>query len=741
MSAEAGSVIGESVKRIDARGKVTGETRYPGDIDIEGQLWMRIKFSERAHARVVAVDVAAAEALPGVVRVFTSLDVPVNEYGLVIKDQPVLCGPGGDKAGTDVVRCYMDMLAVVVAETDAIAEQAIALIQVQYEDLPAVFDAEAAMLAAAPQLHPDCADNLVARYRIRRGDMAAGWRAADVVVEAVYETTWQEHAYLQPEAGLGYIDEAERVTVVVAGQWTHEDQEQIYHALDLPPEQVRVIYPAIGGAFGGREDMSVQIVLALAAWNLRRPVKIQWNREESIRYHHKRHPIKVRAKWGATREGLLTAMECEVIGDAGAYNYTSNKVLGNAHLTVSGAYEVENIHIDSYAVYTNNIPSGAFRGFGAPQALLAAEGQMNRLAAALNMDPLEIRLKNSIGEGSLGSVGTPFPPGVSMPQVFAACGAESWWRQGEAGWQLQAPVAPSDSSKRRGRGLAGGFKNVGFSFGFPEHCWAGIELWGSAEIERVILYHAGADVGQGAHTALMQMAADAVGVLFERVQLVASDTATSGSSGSASASRLSFMSGNAIRGAAELALRKWQDEERPAKAEFMYHPPETTPFDPQTGYAEPNFAYGYVAEAVEVEVDIETGQVQLLEVVCANDVGKVINRQQLEGQIEGAIVQAQGYALMEYLVSRDGRILNPYLSTYLIPTSLDVPPRVKSVVLEYPDPIGPWGARGMAEMPFLPLAPAIAAAIYAATGVWIDSQPFTAQKVVAALRAAGIGEV
>ena len=237
------------------------------------------------------------------------------------------------------------------------------------------------------------------------------------------------------------------------------------------------------------------------------------------------------------------------------------------------------------------------------------------------------------------------------------------------------------------------------------------------------------------------MAAEAVGVDFDRVRIIASDTATSGSSGSASASRLTFMSGNAIAGAAELALRKWKDEERPAVAEFTYRPPPTTAMDPQTGQSNPNFAYGYVAEAVEVEVDIETGEIRLLEVVCANDVGKVINPQQLEGQIEGAIVQAQGYALMEYLVSREGRILNPFLSTYLIPTSLDVPPKVKSVVLEHPDPVGPWGARGMAEMPFLPLAPAIAAAIYDATGVWVDSQPFTAQKVVAALRAQGIGVI
>lgn len=739
MSFEHTSVISESVKRIDARGKVTGETRYPGDIDIEGQLWMRVKFSERAHARVLDIDASAAEAVPGVIRVFTSRDVPVNEYGLVIKDQPVLCGPGGVKDGTDVVRCYMDMVATVVAETDAIARRALDLIAVQYEDLPAVFAAEEAMAKSAPQLHPESPGNLVARYRIRKGDMEAGWAAADVVVEGEYETTWQEHAYLQPEAGLAYIDEDDRVAVVVAGQWTHEDQEQIYHALDLPPEQVRVIYPAIGGAFGGREDMSVQIILALAAWKLRQPVKIQWSREESILYHHKRHPIKVWAKWGATADGMLTAVESEVIGDAGAYNYTSNKVLGNAQLTVTGPYVIPNIHVDTFAVYTNNIPSGAFRGFGAPQALFAAEGQMNRLAAALNMDPLAIRLKNSIREGSIGSVDTPFPAGVTMPQVFEACGRESWWECSETGWRLSAPEQPVDPSRRRGRGIAGGFKNVGFSFGFPEHCWAGIELRGEADIEEVILFHAGADVGQGAHTALSQMAADAVGVPFDKVEIAASDTATSGSSGSASASRLTFMSGNAIQGAAEIALRKWQDEERPALGEFMYRPPPTTPFDPATGRAQPNFAYGYVAQAVEVEVDIETGQVQLLEVVCANDVGRVINPQQVQGQIEGAIVQAQGYALMEYLISDEGVIRNPFLSTYLIPTSLDVPPRIKSVILEHPDPIGPWGLRGMAEMPFLPLAPAIAAAIYDATGVWIDSQPFTAQKVVAALRRQGIG--
>lgn len=733
-------VVGQSVKRIDALGKVTGEAPYPGDINLDGQLWMKLRFSDRAHARVVSVDTARAEALNGVVAVFTSQDIPVNEYGLVIKDQPVLCGPGGTKPGTDVVRCYMDYVAVVVAKTAAIAAQAAAMVDVTYEDLPPVFSAEASMLPDASQLHPNVPRNILCHYRIRRGDMGEGWSQADVIVEGEYETSWQEHAFLQPEAGLGYIDDEGRVTVIVGGQWTHEDQEQIYHALNLPPEQVRVIYPAIGGAFGGREDMSVQIVLALAAWKLRRPVKIQWSREESILYHHKRHPIIVRAKWGATREGKLVAVESTVIGDAGAYNYTTNKVLGNANLTVTGPYDIANVHIDTYGVYTNNIPTGAFRGFGAPQALLAAEGQMNKLAAALGMDPLEIRRRNVFREGSILSVGTPLPPGVSMLQVLEACGRESYWEPQQDGgtWKRNDISGSNNPVRRRGIGIACGYKNVGYSFGAPEHCWAGIELRGATQIEEVILRHAGAEVGQGSHTAMMQMAAEAVGVPFDRVRIMAADTAFTQSSGSVSASRMTFMSGNAIRGAAEQALKAWKAEDRPAIGEFMYRPPRTTPYDPHTGRSEPNFAYGYAAQVVDLEVDIETGQVFVHRVIAVNDVGRAINPLQVKGQIEGAVVQALGYALMENLVVEEGRIRNPYLSTYLIPTVLDIPLEIKSVILEYPDPIGPWGARGMAEMPFLPTAAAVAAAIYDATGVWIDHQPFTSERIVRALRQNGI---
>lgn len=735
-------VIGQSIKRIDAPGKVTGETAYAGDIDIDGQLWLKIKYSDRAHARVLNVDSSEALALDGVVAVFTSLDVPVNEYGLVIKDQPVICGPGSDIPGTDIVRTYMDYVAVVVAETADIAAKAVDLVQVEYEDLPPVFDPETAMSDDAPQLHPDTPQNTPFHYRIRKGDVESVWEQCDVIVEDSYVTTWQEHAYLQPEAGLSYIDDEGRVTVIVAGQWNHEDLWQINHALDLPEEKVRVIYPAIGGAFGGREDMSVQIVLALATWKLQRPVKTQWTREESILNHHKRHPVTVHAKWGATRDGKILAIKNRLVGDAGAYNYTSNKVLGNAQMTSTGAYEVANIHVDTYTVYTNNIPGGAFRGFGAPQALFAAEGQMNKLADALGIDPVELRRRNVFKEGSIQSTGTPLPAGVSMDKVLDRCGLESFWHENDNGtFEAHGIEQAADPTKRRGIGFACGYKNIGYSFGFPENSWAGIELYGKTAIDEVVLKVGGADVGQGAHTAFMQMAAEAVGVPFEKMKIIASDTAYHGSSGSASASRLTFMTGNAIRGAAEIALKKWKSEERPAIGEYTYRPPKTTPFDPLTGRSEPNFAYGYVAQAVEIEVDIETGQIQVLKVINASDVGKAINPDLVEGQIEGAVAQALGYSLMEYLVSEEGRIKNPYLSTYLIPTVLDVPLEVKSVILEYPDPIGPWGARGMAEMPMLPLLPAISAAIYNATGVWLNQQPFTPDKVVRALRQQGIGVI
>ncbi len=727
------SAIGQSFPRVDARDKVTGEAAYSGDLSMKGMLFMKILFAERPHARVKSIKTGKAEAAPDVVAVYTAKDVPVNEYGLQIPDQPVLCGPGSSKPYTDIVRFVGDQVAVVVARSESAAQAALDLIQVEYEDLPILSDPEEAMKPGAPILHPDRGDtNICVHYKIRKGDVDAAFAQADVIVESEYRTPAQEHAYLQPEAGLSYMDEEGRITVACGGQWTHADRASIAHALGLPDEMIRVVYPAIGGAFGGREDLSVQIVLALATWKLQRPVKIIWSRRESLIGHAKRHPVILRAKWGATKDGKLVAAQNEIIGDGGAYMYTSNKVLGNSAITSTGPYFIPNVKTDVYGVYTNNIPSAAFRGFGAPQALFMAEGQMNKLAEKLGMDPVEFRLKNALKDGQTMGVGTPAPNPVSISQVIEAAAKKSGWKDRRPK-TADREKRPSSTVHRRGFGFAAGFKNVGFSFGYQENCWAKVEIHGNAEIKKVIVHHAGAEVGQGTHTVMAQMAAEAVGVSPEIVTIVPSDSATQGNPGSASASRMTFMAGNAIKGAAEAALQKWHNEERPAIAEYKYLAPRTTPFDKETGYSTPNFSYAYSAQAVEVEVDTETGHVRLVRVVAADDVGRAVNPSLIVGQIEGAIVQAQGYAITEDFKTKDGRVLTDQLSTYLLPTVLDIPEKVESVIVEVPDPNGPWGVRGVGELPFLPLAPAIAAAIHDATGVWINEFPFTPERVLKAL--------
>lgn len=736
------SLIGQSVKRVDAREKVTGEADFPGDLVLPNMLHMKTLFAGRPHAIIRRIDTSKVQRLPGVVLVLTAQDVPVNEYGLIMPDQPVLCGPGSTKVDADRVRWIGDQVALVIAETEEIGAQALKLIEVDYEDLPLVEDPLLAISEDAPLVHPQSGSNIFCRYRIRKGEVDAGFAEAAVVVEGEYRTPAQEHAYLQPEAGVGYIDEDGRVAIKVAGQWTHEDQKQIAHALGLDPDQVRVSYAAIGGAFGGREDMSIQISLALAAMRLKemgidRPVKTIWSRRESIIGHHKRHPYVIRTKWGADRNGKLLAASVEIFQDGGAYAYTSTKVLANSTLMCTGPYEIPNVQVDAYSIYTTHVPGGAFRGFGGPQGAFVAESQINKLALALGIDAVEIRARNVLGEGALLSVGTPLPKGVSIGQVVEACALEAGWKRSDEGWQR--PAAPAaGAAHRHGIGYACGFKNVGFSFGAPERCFATIELRGSTEIEQAILYHASAEVGQGTHTVMTQMAAEALGLPMEKIQLVVSDTATSDNSGSVSASRMTFMSGNAIRGAAAAALEAWKAEERPARASYQYVPPPTTPLDKDTGKSEPNYAYGYVAEAVVLGVDLETGHLWLEEVVCADDVGQAINPQLVQGQIEGAVVQAYGYAVLENFLQEGGGVQTDELSTYLIPTVYDVPTRVKSVIIEQPDPLGPWGARGVGEMPYIPLVPAITAALHDATGVWFDEFPLTPDRVLKKLREHGV---
>ncbi|HJZ50181.1 MAG TPA: xanthine dehydrogenase family protein molybdopterin-binding subunit [Roseiflexaceae bacterium] len=724
------TLIGASLPRPDALGKVTGATNYPGDLVRPGMLHLKVVFAHRPHARIRSIDTGAALAHPGVVAVLTATDVPFNAYGLIEHDQPALCG--------EKVRFEGDKVALVVAESVAAANASARLVAVEYEDLPVVADPRAAMAPGAPLVHDAHGSNVLFHMPIRKGDIGQGFAQADVVIEDEFQTSWQDHAFLQPEAGIAYIDEHGRLVVETAGQWLHEDRRQIAQMLQLPEEQVVIRYAAIGGAFGGREDLSIQHLLALAAWKLRRPAAMIWKREESMIGHHKRHPFIVRCRWGARRDGTITAVEAQVIADGGAYASTSAEVTKVATLFANGCYEVANISVDGYAVYTNNVPSGAFRGFGAPQAQFASEIMVTRLAQAIGMDPIELRRRNIYREGGIESTQQPLPPGVSALPVLERCVEEMDQRRktiDDSSASSSIVHRPSSTPHlKRGWGLACGIKNVGYSFGYPEQATATVELIGAAAVDHAHVRVGAADVGQGAHLALRQIAAETLGLPPDKISMITDDSSEAPNAGSASASRMTLMGGRAVHDACLAALKRWQeDEERPAVATVQYRPPATTPLDAATGAGRPNYCYGYVAQAVEVEVNTLTGQVQVLKIISVHDVGKAINRQQVEGQIEGCLAQALGYALLEHFQVRDGKILTPYFSSYLLPTVLDMPTEIVPVILELADPNGPYGARGMSEMALVPLAPALAAAIHDATGAWLAQQPMTPERVLAAL--------
>ncbi len=729
--------VGKSVPRIDAEAKVKGEAVFSSDMVMPEQAYIKMLMAHRPHAIVRRVDTSKAEALPGVLTVLTSRDVPCNEFGYYTYDQPVLCGPS-DKPFADRVRFVGDRVAAVVAETETIAAKARDLIEVEYEDLPAVYDVEEAMLPGAPVLHPDVGSNVFGHHKLYNGEIEAGFAQADVIVELVLNTPAQEHAYLQTESGLAYLDEEGRVAVVTTGQWGVKDRKQIAHALGLLEEQVRVIYPMTGGAFGGREDISVQIIVALAALKLQqlgspRPVKVVWSREELILGHCKRHPFRIFTRWGATKDGKIVAAVVKILADGGAYKFTTSIVTSNSVLNALGPYEIPNVRVDAYDVYTNNVPRGAFRGFGGPQGVYCAEQMVNKLAGALNMDPVELRMRNLAGEGSLQTTGAPYPPGVTIREVTRACAEGAGWSELSGGWALSLPrikIDPEQPHLRRGLGLACAHKNVGFSFGYPESCTIGIDLYGEAKIERAVIRHGASEVGMGAHTVITQMAAEALDLPMEKIELISSDTALVKDSGSVSASRMTFFIGNAIREGAEKALTMWANEERPVHLEHTYWPHQTTAPDPETGQCDPNVAYAYTTQAAEVVVDMETGQVKVEKVYCAIDVGKAINPQLVVGQIQGGLVQSVGYAVMENFVEREGQVLTRNLSTYLVPTVRDIPDEMNIMVLEIPDPRGPWGARGLGEVMNMCLAPAVTAAVHDATGVWFDHFPLVPEVVL-----------
>lgn len=741
----AHSTIGQSVSRLDIRTKVQGTRKYPQDFNQPGQLHGAVVWSAQPHARVSAIDVAAAAALPGVVRIITAEDVPVNAYGINTPDQPVLVPVGGK------VRWMGDRIAIVVAESATQARAAAALVRVDYEVLAPVTDPRAAMQAGAPLVHEDRDSNVLKHIRVRKGDTAAGFAQADVVIEDSYATQAVEHAYMQPEAGIGYIDEQGRVAVICATQWPHDDVHQIAHLLDLPEEQVRETVPAIGGAFGGREDMFIQHLLALGAYVVRRPVKMVFTREESIRCTGKRHPFTFHYKVGATRDGQLVAAEIEGIADAGAYTSTSIPILSNAVTFMAGPYVIPHVKIDGYSVFTNNAVTMAMRGFGATQPPVAYESHMDRLAQALGLDPVEFRLRNMISAGSETVVGNRMPPGTGMRETLIAAAKAAGWREEGGHWIRPDIGRPAAPHKRRGIGVAAALKNVCYSLGFDDRSSADVELAldDAGRISRATLSIGATEVGQGVHTVLQQIAAAVLGIDPAGVRVNLVDTAKTPDAGSASASRHTYASGNAVAGACQLAYAKWQEAlreetgEKRIAASYTFRARDaraTTPFDPETGQCEPHVAYSFGTQIALVEVDVETGEVELVKMWASNDCGRVINPAMVFGQSAGGAHMGVGYALMEDFVQQQGVARARRFSEYAIPTVLDMPAEFVNVDVEVPDPTGPFGAKGLGETPTLPTAPAILNAIADATGVRVTSLPASPERVWRALQRAATGQ-
>ena len=724
-------LIGESVRRADGTPKVKGEFAYASDLHAADMLWGYTLRSPHAHARIVEIDISQAVGMPGVHAVLTHADVPGRKtYGLEFADQPVLA--------IDRVRYFGEPVAVVAAEHPEQARRAAEAIRVTYEPLEPVADPEHA--TEMEPLHPDRPTmghgyrddprpNVVRHMVIRNGDPDT---IGDVTVEGVYEVGSQDQAFLGPESGLAVPDGEGGVDIYVATQWLHVDRDQVAPCLDLAVEQVRVHLAGVGGAFGGREDLSMQIHGALLALHTSRPVKIVYNREESFTGHVHRHPAKIWCEHRATRAGRLVCVRMRILLDGGAYASSSTAVTSNAASFAVGPYRVDNALIESTSVYTNNPPCGAMRGFGAVQTCFAAEAQMDKLAGVLGIDPVELRLLNALAPGDRLPTGQVIDGALPTAEVIRRAAAlrppepEAFPRD-----PIRLPGGAGNTTRgegvRRGVGFAVGFKNICYSEGFDDSCAARIQLRadGSATV-----HCAATEVGQGVTDVILQVARTELGT--DEVTLAPHTTATVASAGSASASRLTWMVSGAVRDACRAAL---EERERSnggeVDVERVYHHRPTTSLDPETGQITGERAHVALAVAAMravVEVDIELGLTRVVWVGTAQDVGKAINPQAVHGQIEGGTAQGLGLALMEEIQTRDGRIVNASFTDYLIPTTLDMPPVAVDLV-EDPEPDGPYGAKGVGEPPAIVSVAAIAAAVRNATGRELARVPIRADDI------------
>lgn len=761
------ATVGQSLQRFDAVGKVTGDTLYGGDLYEKGMLHAKVLRSEYASADILNIDTTAATALPGVVGVYTAADVPgTNKHGLITRDQLVLA----DKQ----VRYMGDSLAVVCGETETACRNALAAIKVEYRPRKAIHTMDEALATDATRIHDY--GNVMGGKRIRKGNAERVLETeCDVVVEETFNTQTVDHAFLDLEAGCAIYD-GNILTIEVSGQWVHEERRLCALALGLPVEKVRIIQPATGGAFGGREDISIQMYLGVCA--LRNPDKkiyLRYSRTESMVARHKRHAIRCHYTMGAKFDGTLCAAKITVYSDEGAYASTGIAVMRKASSHSTGPYRVPNVSVDVYGVHTNNNPTGAMRGFGAAQMAIAYEGMMDRLAGKLGMDRIEIRRKNLLHSGEA----------VTTTQVIPLVTAEECldavMQQFAKNRSNASAASPEDIHKawlnrdystpapwlKRGYGLSVFCFGLGYGDGFPDASRARACINDKNELE---IYSGAVEVGQGLLNMIAQVASQEVGVPIENVRVIAADTMLTPESGSSSATRQTYFTGSAVKLACEELREHLLDV---AETMMGIHPleigvengilfdqnnrsrtlpllevltearargvkleasalfkPRTIQENPETGLSPRAFiTYLFGSHLAQVLVDTETGQVKIERYIACHDVGKAINPQQVEGQIQGGVAQGVGMALMEEVLFNDkGRMMNAGFTDYILPSIHDLP-EVEVVILEHDDPGGPFGARGVGEPPLIGTTPAVCGAIHDALKIPVNQTPATPQRI------------
>jgi CO/xanthine dehydrogenase Mo-binding subunit/aerobic-type carbon monoxide dehydrogenase small subunit (CoxS/CutS family) len=751
-SARPMKAVGNLKPRADAVAKVSGSAIFTDDLKFEAMLHARVKRAMLASAIVKNIDTSKAKALAGVRAVLTAEDIPgEHNHGLVIPDWPTMVGVN------EQIRYVGDVVAIVAADTHEIASEAIDLIEVEYEKLPVVADPVQAKQPEAPLVHKS--GNMLKHIKVQKGNVFEGFSEADVILEHTYFTPMHDHAFLEPECSITRLTPEGRIEIYVGSQIPYSDRSSVAKALALPEDQVHVIGQLMGGGFGGKEDIAGQIHAALLTKATGKPVKLLYDRHESLIAHPKRHATQVRVKIGAKKDGTFTAVETELYGDTGAYASLGEKVMTRATTHSSGPYEVPHVKADCYAMYTNNPPAGAFRGFGVMQSAFAVESLVDALAKTLNIDPVKLRKKNALKVGSVTNTGQTLTHSVGLMECIDKVDQEM---RRLAGGDPFSPKPVIESPHLiRAWGFAVGYKNTGLGGGAPDKAGAEVELYRDGTVE---VRTSSAELGQGLPTVLQLVAAEELGVDPDRIHVLLSDTDLTPDGGPTTASRQTYVTGNAVRHAtkslmhlmtSELAeqydvppesvefvegLAQVQDRRVPLgevadliishgrtpKVEYTYWAPATKPLG-QGG--DMHFAFSFAAQAAEIEVNTLTGEVKVLRLISANDVGYAINPLGLQGQVEGGAIMGIGQALSEDFLLHEGIVISDRLARYRTP-SITFTPEITTFFVEHPTEDGPYGAKGVGEIVLIPTVPAITNAIYNAIGVRVDRIPVDQEHVL-----------